>query len=779
MSRVLVVALMILGTASAARATAASAPASPRVRAGPAHPAPADERARLDGDLAKLEGLARAEHLLAFVATSPDDPRAAAAAAEAKRLVAEARARAADDPELDAIDAMLSADEATRRAKIDLVAATRDTRALPVLAYVAGRDAQAQTRAAAARSLGRFGAAAEGLAAALAFEKREHAWLPASRDQLMVRAAAVAALGDIGTPSAGEALARLAQDTDEPEQLRQAAADTLHAHFPALAARLHLGRKLASSSGRLLGTVVGALSGGYALALVGVLSPSPDAGLPVGLAGGLVIGGTTMNLLARSHALSQGDAGYLLSAAAWSAPVGVFLGSAAGGPTAACDGNGCAAIMLGTHVAAMTGAWLTRQPLHLSINDDVELNLVAGAATLATIGGLAQLTPTSDQRLGAVLLALGPTAGFIAGTAFAHDLALTGPLAGMALLGAAEGALAGRFLGDGLVPQPLAPPSDRHDTQVAGLTYLGAGLGLGSVLAASTSWRPTRSDAFLALFGAIDGNLLGSGLHQLAGAPSSPADEAWPGFGGLLGTGVAIGLARPLHLKLDDGDLGLITLGEGFAAWQGFGWGAYLGDRDLLSAGTANGVALTATGLAGLGLVALSQRVDWTAWRAGWLFSGALWGAWLAGWSADVLEKGNGDGILVSALVGSDLGLAVSALAVSPLVGVDPSTLAWISIGGVAGMSLATMGAVFLAYDPSSTDRPVATANVIGTVVGLVAGGLFAHKLEGSGGDGPALKLPQASWLRGVPLPLASLAPLTSADGRSVSGLSAQLLWSL
>jgi hypothetical protein len=219
-------------------------------------------------------------------------------------------------------------------------------------------------------------------------------------------------------------------------------------------------------------------------------------------------------------------------------------------------------------------------------------------------------------------------------------------------------------------------------------------------------------------------------------------------------------------------------MGQGFAAWQALGWGSYFSAGASSSDDAIAKAGLIGTGLAGIGLLAATQFIDEPAWNLGWAFSGGVWGGWLAGWST-YAANADGEDILLASLVGSGAGLALSSVLVSPLVGVSPSSLAWTSVGGVAGMTLGTMGAVFLTGNSSATnEHPVAIGNVVGSVIGLGVGVGIARLLtshQGAAGDadtGPG-------FFDDVPAPTPSFAPMTDANGRFVQGMQTSLMWRL
>jgi hypothetical protein len=112
-----------------------------------------------------------------------------------------------------------------------------------------------------------------------------------------------------------------------------------------------------------------------------------------------------------------------------------------------------------------------------------------------------------------------------------------------------------------------------------------------------------------------------------------------------------------------------------------------------------------------------------------------------------------------------DVGLALSTLALSPLVGATPTQLGIVSLGGLGGGVLFTLGGGLFTRE----SRPLLQASFIGTSAGLLVGGIIASRFGPepentasaartlSGGTaGPSV------WFRGL-----SSAPLFGPDGRS------------
>lgn len=689
---------------------------------------------------------------------------------EAQALVRDLEAEPDARPALEALVEVFEADAGTRIRKIEALGSIADLRLAAPLGYLVKHDREVAAREAAARTLGVFvSPRAETVLRSVASDTRE---------ATHVRRAAVASLGRQKTVSAGDALAALAQDLDQDGAVRQAAADALRAHFPELAARLNLPLVIAGSSGRAIATVVGAASGAYALSLVGMMSPNATTGAVVGAFGGLVVGGAAGNLLAHGADLDEGDAQFIGSAGLWSVPVGWSAGRLLGGPTGDCD-RGCQAVMLGTHAVAMGGSWLLRDRMAFSTLDAAEVNGVSLASLFVSLGVADLAWPGGDVRPGHAVRMVLPAAAFATASAFADDLRLTAPLAGLTFFAALDGLYLGNALGPLLVPDysPSGPlgASERNphaDKQRAGLRWLGLGLGLGGVLAGSVGWQPTGSEVQLIGYATVLGHALGGGIPLLLRGREQPIHAVPMAVSGLA-AGAAVGLlTRPMKLSLEGGDSLLMPLGLGFAAWQGFGWAMQMKDRGTFD-GNAFGLGLTLAATGGVATLALTQMTDLSAWEAGWAFSGAAWGGWLLGWGS-YASRAHGSTTLGMALAGSALGLATGAVLVSPLVGVNPTRLAWTSVFGVGGLTFASMIAVF-ADEPTTQSRTVSTANVVGTAVGLAVGAVVSGWLveEGVGGDLPSLP--------GLDLdaPAVAVSPIFEPGSTRMEGLGASLTWAL
>lgn len=693
-------------------------------------------------------------------------------AEEAKTLVRRLSADSPDSHSLDALVAVFEADAAARPAKVAALARLDDVRLIPALGYLVRQDREVAVRLAAAQALGAYvHPKAETIAISVLKDRKE---------SVAVRVAIVEALAKQNTSVAGDVLGEIALDLDEKGEVRQAATDALKQRYPALAEQLQLKAKIAGSSGRATSTVVGAASGAYTLSLVGLLAPNESVGALVGAFGGLIVGGAAGNLLARGYDIDEGDAQLMGSAGIWSVPTGYFAGRLLGGPNGDCQ-RSCRAVMLGTHLAAMGSSWALRDHFSFTTLDTIEVNMAALSGLFLGLGLVDLPSPTGDIRPGLGVLAAMPAVAFAAGAAFADDMHLSPPLAVMAAYAALEGLYLGHFLGNGLLPNEVAdgPLGSRvsnpdKERQVGGLRWLGLGLGLGGVLVSSPFWQPTASDVQLIAYASALGHVLGGGIPLIGSNPGDRTNIAMTSSAVAgLASGVAMGLlAGPLKLDVSNGDALVIPLGLAFSAWQGFGWASLADGTDFN--GSKLGIGLTVAGVGGLASVALSQVSDASAWKAAWAFSGAVWGGWLFGWGAYTQYASN-KATMSMALVGSGLGLAAGSLLVSPLVGIDPARLAWTSIFGVAGMTLASMTAVFV-DDLSSPTRTVSTANVAGSIVGLALGAFVSGWLVDSGSGADVI----ASWSGlDIDAPTVSLEPLFEPGGRRVEGFGTTLTWTL
>ena len=156
------------------------------------------------------------------------------------------------------------------------------------------------------------------------------------------------------------------------------------------------------------------------------------------------------------------------------------------------------------------------------------------------------------------------------------------------------------------------------------------------------------------------------------------------GFG-LAGTIGSAFLVDRTHYTKPDRLLASLTVA--FGAWQGVGTSLLLDASGRQIAGTVMATA----GLGGLAGATISQKIDLTHGEVWTLFSGSVWGATM-GVIAGNIARTRG-GASAGAQVGittlaSDVGLGLSALALSPALGWSARRVGFINLFGLGGIAL-------------------------------------------------------------------------------------------
>jgi hypothetical protein len=226
--------------------------------------------------------------------------------------------------------------------------------------------------------------------------------------------------------------------------------------------------------------------------------------------------------------------------------------------------------------------------------------------------------------------------------------------------------------------------------------------------------------------GSIASSLFGAGIGLMV--PTENADNPKPWVAGMQVAGIlgtaAVGLMAP-HTDFSEGDTALGFLATAYTAWQGAGASLLLGGTDRQVAGAV----LATTALGAAGGAAISQYVDASTAELFAAFSGSVWGAWIGGMGSVALEQDfgvdlNETELLGSFFVASDLGLLATAIAMSPLIGIEPERIGWINLYGLSGMAL---GSALAAIVP---DIPFWTTNVSGSAIGLIAGAIVTSFID-------------------------------------------------
>jgi len=466
----------------------------------------------------------------------------------------------------------------------------------------------------------------------------------------------------------------------------------------------------------------------------------------LGLTSGIVLGGTLGMLL--RHQVTDGRGAYLATGTAWSMGLGALgqLGST-DHPTL----HRTELVMLGAGLLGLGAAQLTWTP-ELKRGDIATINgFAAGGLTLG--GGLLFLGEDGSEQDGARILAATTAVGLVGGRLLTQRLHFT----------AGDGSLLGLGLAQGTLTGAMLPSFFERDSENEGnhrLAGMMLGASLGSLAAVGLTQLTDYSSAEVGRMGVMDafGSLTGMGAAMMVNAEETSGRDVERGL--LIGSlaSLAVGSQLTSYMEMSNGDSALMGLGASWGAWQGLGLTAGLETTGQVQVGAM----LLGLGLGGLGGMGLSQVVDVTP---GWVAaagSGSLWGGWLM--SSAHLAWGELDAPdMLLVVAASDVGLALSILALSPLVGATPTQLGIVSLGGLGGGVLFTLGGGLFTRE----SRPLLQASFIGTGVGLVVGGIVASRFGPSpdspsaptldgGSSGPSI------WFRGL-----SSAPLFGPDGRS------------
>ncbi|MCC7386051.1 MAG: HEAT repeat domain-containing protein [Deltaproteobacteria bacterium] len=463
-----------------------------------------------------------------------------------------------------------------------------------------------------------------------------------------------------------------------------------------------------------------AIAGGFGLALSS-LDAHAAAGLLElgGLAGSL--GGL---LLSEGAPFDEGDValiGAALAIGAWhGSTVPVFDDVEAGGQRRA------GGALLGAGALGL-GAHLLTHARDYSTGDAGEV--ILGAALGNALGlGLGLMIPDSSTRLRLGLIdgfGLGATAAALAfapSFAFERDTLIDASLfAGMGtVLG---GVLPGLWNGPAL--------SDAPGEQTAGGALLGAALGLGAAatLVAPLGLAPERRRGIA--LGALSGALSGGGL----GLALSTDDRLAIGlFEGLTLAGSLLVGATASDIAPTPANIALGSAYVGYLSWHSVG-------LTLLLEGTnrqALGVTMASVGLGaatGMYLVPhLNLRLEQTLM----LFAGAVWGTWIGGWGGAILKdhvetagRQSTGLVMVSSVLGSDVGLLLTGLVLGGLLDVEPTRFAVINLCGLGGMMAGMLVAGF------AREEPLKAGNVIGSLGGLALGALVTSFFDFSDGPSP------------------------------------------
>lgn len=600
----------------------------------------------------------------------------------------------------------LAAPPSRRPALLKPIFASADPRAVGALRYTALHDRSAAVSEAAVLVLGDV-ALPEAVSALVDIAVGGEG----GRPQLH----ALDALSRHPHPSGADALYRIAANGDLDMDLRRSAVEVLGRDHP----QLLTARGMPALGGSaLLATLGGGYFGGWALSSVGDFAGNRSAG-GIGWVAGSIVGAGTGYIFGRH--LSNARQHYYLSALTWGSWMGWQLADAVvyqpvdefGSPRASDAETGLtrtrAALALAGELAGLGLAALGADRLNLTSPDVVTVDVMGIAAALGTAGALGLMTPQDDARAGYGSLLAGSLLGVSAGVLTAPGMRFSpGDIALTTYLGA-EGAYFGGFLASVF----------RHQRSEANGVLLGGGLGVLGAMALAQSSELTGSQVAEMLMLSSYGKALGGGIALLADQENDTGKLIHL-TGGAAGILAATLLADVTEYR--SGDLAVVPVATALGLWHGAWTGVILADNRANESQKVAGMTLLGGSLFGLGGIALAQKVNWTGWQTTMGSSGAIWGAWFAGWSLALqdnvtVEEGSGRMLALT-----DLGFAASAVLMSPLVSLDQRVMAGVNFGGMAGAGLS---ALFTAMF-SNNSETIIRANLGGTAVGLVLGGVLA-----------------------------------------------------
>jgi HEAT repeat protein len=495
-----------------------------------------------------------------------------------------------------------------------------------------------------------------------------------------------------------------------------------------------------------------AIGGGLALSIEGTNDRTGaallEAGGALGLAGGL--------LLAPSTEISDGDRGLIAlmtSLGAWHGSTLPLLvsdepegRSRAGGALI-----GAGALGLGAHVLSQYTEYDPSDVGEILIG-----SLIGNGMGL----GVGLMIPGADTRLKTALIDGFGVGATLASLFFAPGFALERDRVIDYALFTSLGATLGGFtpaLWNG--PRLSSVPGE----QLSGGLMVGTGLG---IAAAATLSGPLHLDddrREAIAVGALAGAMTGGGL----GLAFSEDDRLASGLleGLMLAGAIGVG-ATADPLSFDAGSMATGALYVGYLTWHELGFSLLLEGTDRQAAG-ATMATLGVGALTGIYLVPkLRLRTDQTLM----LFAGSVWGSWIGGWGGAILKDGLRDIegrrstglVLLSTVLGSDLGLALTGLVVGGILDVEPTRFAVINLCGVGGMMVGMLAAGF------AKEEPLKAGNVIGSLGGLLAGAIatsfFDFSEKPSPYDEPAAAPAAAKSDGGFPIRIEHWMPSASVQ---------------
>jgi hypothetical protein len=596
-------------------------------------------------------------------------------------------------------------------------------------------------------------------------------------------------------PEAALRLWAIAGDESGGNRLRAQALGALRESYPEFLAEKGDPEGVRGIFGSIAATAANGVAGGFALHSVGVWGKT-EAGEVIGGMGGAVIGVGTGALYALQSPVSDGQGLYYASGIATGLTAGTLAGFAVSGQQ---YGESRRNLEAALRVAGLgAGGWYTYQNLdrNPSVSDVLEMDgatylgaqVAVGIADLVRDHGYPEdlwndnteythaagavweeeqfRAEHSDTGVDSVVALAGMAAGLGVGHVLVEDWNPTAADLGVAGVLAAEGALVGLLLPgvifeeDGWEKMEGTARTAIHAAVIGGLAY-------------GHQHGVEARHAGIGAFGLGVGNILGLGIAML----SNPEDEArviqaGALIGGVLGTPLAIRAAD--HTSWNGGDVSMIAVGMGLAAWESAAL-AYVAEEkwDLYADSIqVAGTIETAIAGSGLGLALLAHRIDPDPAKMLFLGTSTAWGAYYGALLPIALDtEGTTPDYVLTILTASDLALAAGAFAVSDKGFLDVQDTLLSQLGGVAG---ATLGS--LAVTLGTEDGPaIATGALAGSTLGMVGGALWTRSRKAKGKEAVNLHLPvpqlnvPGSWgltVQPMPGPDGNITPWVGLTGR-------------
>ncbi len=557
--------------------------------------------------------------------------------------------------------------------------------------------------------------------------------------RLEVREVAAQALGLASRPDAGEALVA-ALDTDLPRPVRVEVVEALRRWYPDRSEGL---QRIAARDGTGWLVPGAALGLGYALGSAGHFGKANLVGIGI-VTGG--VAGVTLGLVGgRLSPVEADDAAFWTTSGAAGTFGGVMAASGLMG-----DGTGDAG-WLGGLVGGAAGyglGWAFMDEHRGTVGDTWEAVGVTAASTLGAFTTRIFIDPYDGDHYG-TFAGFGMLGGMVAGHLAAPHVDLTRNDAGWMALTTTWGTVAGS----------LVPVGDRSRESLPFVGLAGGYLAGYALADAVEIPGDVTTGAFAGLaFGSFAGWGAGALLPDPDGRTTWVERQTVSAIalaGGTAGAVAGGWLARrdPAGVRADDVVLSSLT--SAWTLWQSTGWWI-VAERPSATFGL---VPLVPS-VAGAAVAVASPALDVDVERTLPALSLGLWGVYVGAATAVLADA---EEPLAWSLTGSDLGLGLGVLLMSPLVDAPPLVVATADAGGALGVGVGLLGATFVTED---TDH-LLTASLVGAGVGAVGGAVLGGILERrSSPRGPsAAALPRLPRVPGT----WTVLPATLTDGEQVA----------